>query len=117
MSFLSLCPHQAVALESRAEAAENDRDDALERARVFTPRPAPNFEQVQPQLNEEAASLLTEMIDLYRSFAPPPPSHNTPPLRACPTSCATPPHPTPRKVVDVSKSLWRRVGQTARYSS
>ena len=57
---------QAVALESRAEAAENERDDALQRARVFTPRPAPNFEQAHPQLNTEAASLLTEVMDLYR---------------------------------------------------
>ena len=57
---------QAVALESRAEAAENERDDALERARMFAPRPAPNFEWMQPQLNKEAAPLLTEMIDLYR---------------------------------------------------
>jgi hypothetical protein len=76
---------EAVALESRAEAAENERDDALEKARVFTPRPTPSFERVEPALNEEASSLLTEMIHLYRSFlAPPLPNHKPhPPPPPC----------------------------------
>ena len=57
---------EAVALESRAEAAENERDDALEKARLFTPRPAPVFRCDDPLLNEAAAAVLTEAMEAYR---------------------------------------------------
>ena len=57
---------EAVALESRAEAAENERDDALERARVYTPRPAPVFASADPPLNAAAAEKLAEALEEFR---------------------------------------------------
>ena len=56
-----------MALESGAEAAENERDDALEKARLFTPRPAPAFRSLSdPALNEAATAVLTEAVEAYR---------------------------------------------------
>lgn len=57
---------QAVALESRIEAAESERDDALERAKIFTPRPAAAFLQTDPPLNDSASAKLAEVLDACR---------------------------------------------------
>lgn len=57
---------QAVLLESRIEAAESERDEALERARVYTPRPTPFFHSADPPLNDAAAAMLAEVVEVYR---------------------------------------------------
>lgn len=57
---------EVVNLESRLEAAEEERDSAVQKARVFTPRPEPSFEGSAVQLNEEATGLLSRMIKEFR---------------------------------------------------
>lgn len=57
---------EVVNLESRLEAAEEERDKAVQKARVFTPRPEPSFDDSSLRLNAEAASFLSKMIKEFR---------------------------------------------------
>lgn len=56
----------ALELEWRVEAAEAERDEALERARVFTPRPSAAFVTADPPLNPAAATALAAAIEHCR---------------------------------------------------
>ena len=57
---------EVVNLESRLEAAEEERNAAVQKARVFTPRPEPYFDDSAVQLNEQATSWLRRMIKEFR---------------------------------------------------
>ena len=57
---------EVVNLESRLEAAEEERDTAVQKARVFTPRPEPSLDSSLVELNEQAAGWLQRMILEFR---------------------------------------------------
>lgn len=66
MASLEAVADEVINLESRLQAAEEERDAAQERARVFTPRPDPDFGSASSPLNPEAAQLLKSMIARHR---------------------------------------------------
>ena len=66
MAKLEAVADEIVNLESRLEAAEEERDTAVQKARVFTPRPEPSFNNSTVQLNAEASSLLARSITTFR---------------------------------------------------
>lgn len=63
---LEVVANEVVNLESRLEAAESERDVAVEKARVFTPRPAASLESTATPLNEEATKLIMDAIATFR---------------------------------------------------
>ena len=66
IASLEAMADQCVELESRAEAAENERDEALEKLSLQTPRPAPSFAFTDPPLNDAASLKLAEVVSMYR---------------------------------------------------
>ena len=68
IAALEAVADQCVELESRAEAAENERDEAVERSRLFTPRPGPTFLSADPPLSEAARLKLAEVAAAHRSL-------------------------------------------------
>lgn len=52
---LEAAADEAVHLESRAEAAENERDEALDRLRCATPRPPPSWDQLRELVGDAGA--------------------------------------------------------------
>ncbi|KAK9824582.1 hypothetical protein WJX72_011489 [[Myrmecia] bisecta] len=57
-----------VALESRAETAENERDDAREKLRCCTPRPGLDLTKLSRIFGADGAAWLEECIDTHRQW-------------------------------------------------
>lgn len=56
MASLEAAANEAVQLESRAEAAENERDEAVEELRCCTPRPQLSWDSLAALVGEQGAS-------------------------------------------------------------
>ena len=53
MADLESAANEVVQLESRAEAAENERDAALDQLRAATPRPQRSWDELQALVGEQ----------------------------------------------------------------
>lgn len=66
VASLEAVADEVVNLESRLQAAEEERDAAVEKALVFTPRPEPAFQGSAVPLSSEAVDLLSTVVVQYR---------------------------------------------------
>jgi len=55
MADMEATANEVVLLESRAEAAENERDEALAQLRATTPRPQQKWEELVALVGEQGA--------------------------------------------------------------
>ena len=53
MADLESAANEVVQLESRAETAENERDEALDQLRAATPRPQRSWDELQALVGEQ----------------------------------------------------------------
>ena len=64
MADLESTANEVVQLESRAEAAENERDEALAQLRATTPRPSRSWDELQALAGEQGGAMLAGSIPI-----------------------------------------------------
>ncbi|KAL4448019.1 hypothetical protein ABPG75_005238 [Micractinium tetrahymenae] len=68
LADLEAAANEVVLLESRAEAAENERDEALAQLRATTPRPAASWDELAAVVGEPGVARFQAALDAHRHW-------------------------------------------------
>ncbi|KAI3438406.1 hypothetical protein D9Q98_000838 [Chlorella vulgaris] len=68
MASLEAAANEAVQLESRAEAAENERDEAVEELRCCTPRPQLSWDSLAALVGEQGVQCFQAALDAHKQW-------------------------------------------------